>query len=177
MNELDVALVAIVAVSMVAGLIKGLVREIISLAGVLFGILLAFLFAPAWSKTIGDWIQHDAAAYAAAFVTIFVAVLVGATLIGAAIDRVVGFARLSFANRVLGGVFGLVRGALIGLVIVLGLTLFLDRSAPLLADSRILPRMVGGARMMAPLLPGPTRDVLLERLDYLPGPPEEADTV
>jgi len=177
MNELDVALLAVIAVSVVAGLLKGLVREIISLVGVLVGILLALLLAPSASLTVARWIHHDVAAYAVAWVAIFVATLVLATLIGAALNRVIGFAHLSFANRVLGGLFGLARGMLIALVIVLGLTLFLDQSAPLLADSRVLPRMVWGARLMAPLLPEQPRQVLLDRLDYLPELPEGAETI
>jgi membrane protein required for colicin V production len=177
MNELDIAVLAIVAVSVVAGLLKGLVREIISLAGVLFGILLALILAPALSESVARWIQHAAAAYAVAFIVVFTATLVLATLIGTILNRVIGFAHLSFLNRTLGGLFGLARGTLIGLVIVLGLTLFLDRSAPLMAESRLLPRMVWGARVMAPLLPEGPRDVLLERLDYLPSLPEDSRTI
>jgi len=177
MNELDIAVLAIIAVSVVAGLLKGLVREIISLAGVLFGILLALIIAPALSTTVARWIQHDPASYAVAFILVFTATLVAATLIGTLLNRVIGFAHLSFPNRVLGGIFGLVRGTLIGLVIVLGLTLFLDRSAPLLADSRLLPRMVWSARLMAPLLPEGPRDILLDRLDQLPELPDDSRTI
>jgi hypothetical protein len=70
-------------------------------------------------------------------------------------------------------VFGLVRGALIGLVLTLGLTLFLDPGTSFLTESRITPHLARGARLLAPLLPDGTREVLLDRLDALPEEPRE----
>lgn len=167
MNPFDIILVIIVAVSLIAGFIKGLVREVFSLAGVLLGILVAFLGAGSLGHYLGRWIAYESAAYAAAFVLLFVGTMVVAGILGIVLTKVIDLASLGFLNRLLGGAFGLARGFLIGLVLALGLTLFLDPNAPLLRDSRFVPDLAGGARILAPLLPEVPRRVLLERLDIL----------
>lgn len=168
MNVLDIALLAIALVSVVAGIAKGLVREVFALVGVLVGILIGLLVAPAFGGWLQRWIQHDTAAYGVAFVLIFVLVLVVAGLISHLLTRVIRFANLGFVNRLLGGVFGLLRGGLIGLVVVLGLSLFLDPQAPLLHESNLLPRLTWGGKLLLPLIPEGPRDVLKDRLERLP---------
>jgi membrane protein required for colicin V production len=167
MNAFDIILLVILVVSFVGGLAKGLVREVFSLAGVVVGILVALLFASPLADELGRWISYESAAYAAALVLLFVITMVVAGLLGIAITKVIDLASLGFMNRLLGGAFGLVRAFLIGLVLALGLTLFLDTDAPLLRDSRFIPDLAVGARVLAPLLPEGPRHVLLDRLDIL----------
>jgi len=167
MNPFDIILLVILVVSLIAGLAKGLVREVFSLAGVLLGILVAFLGASSLADVLGRWIAYESAAYAAAFVLLFVVTMVVAGILGILLTKVLDLASLGFLNRLLGGAFGLARGFLIGLVLALGLTLFLDADAPLLRDSRFVPDLAGGARVLAPLLPEGPRRVLLDRLDIL----------
>jgi membrane protein required for colicin V production len=170
MNAFDVILVLIVVVSTIAGLAKGLVREVFSLAGVLLGILLALIFGPGLSLFLERWIPYESAAYAAAFVLVFLLTMVAAALVAALVTKVLSVANLGFYNRLLGGAFGFVRGAVIGLVLILGLTLFLDADSPLVRESRLTPQLAWGARGLAPLLPETIRGVLLDRLDRLSEP-------
>ncbi len=168
MNVLDVALLVILALSVFGGLWKGLVKEIFSLAGVLAGVLVAFLLSPRLAPALARWIPNQSAAYAAALVLLFVGTLIVAALLAWLITKVVELAQLGPLNRLLGGAFGVVRALVIGLFIVLGLTLFLEPSSPILARSTMVPYLSWGARLVAPLLPDEPRDVLLERLDRLP---------
>lgn len=167
MNVLDIAIVIILGVSIAYGLIKGLVKEVFSLAGVLIGLFLAFLLAPQVGAVLERWIHVESAAYAVAMIVVFVLALIGVAIVSHLVTKFLEFAHLGWANRLLGGGFGVIRGGVIGLVLVLVLALFVDEHSPLLADSTLAPLLALGARIMAPLLPEGPRDLLLERLDDL----------
>ncbi len=168
MNVLDLFLLLLVGISVVAGLMKGLVREIFALVGVLAGVVLALVLSPSLAPRLEHWIHNAPADYAVSLILIFAVTMLGVGLIAHLISKVIELAQLGFANRLLGGLFGLVRGAIMGLVLVLGLTLFLEPSAPILAGSTLLPYLSWSARAMAPLLPEGPRVVLLDRLERLP---------
>lgn len=169
MNNLDILLLLIVALSVLAGLLKGLIREVFSLAGVLLGIILALVFSPQLSEFLGRWIPYENAAYGAALFVIFTLTILASTLLAHLLTKVLEVAKLGFMNRLLGGAFGILRGGLIGLIVVLGLTLILDPGHEVLKGSRVTPYLALGAKALAPLLPERTRDGLLERLEALPG--------
>lgn len=168
MNVLDVALLVILGISVAAGLWKGLIREIMALAGVLAGVLVAFAFSPRLAPELERWIHNQSAAYAASLVLLFVLTLIVAGLLGYLLTKVVELAQLGFANRLLGGAFGVLRGVIIGIFLVLGLTLFVEPSSPILARSAVVPYLAWGARILSTFLPQDTRETLIERLDRLP---------
>jgi membrane protein required for colicin V production len=168
MNVLDILMLFVVAMSASAGLVKGLAREILSLGGALFGVLAALYFAPDLGTRLETWIPYEAAAYGVALVAIFVLVLVLSGLITYFITRAIQFANLGLLNRFLGGVFGVVRGGVIALIIVIGLALFLNAEAPLISESRLAPYLVAAAKKSAPILPDRIGLILHEHLKALP---------
>jgi membrane protein required for colicin V production len=141
MNALDWTLVAVVGVSVLVGLLRGFMREVISLAGWVAGIGLAFLYSAALAAALpfgADWPLARTAALALAIV---VACVFTAALAGWLVRELVKAARLSAADRTLGGLFGLARGALI-----VGLAVFLVRDTalyrePLWRESLVLPQI------------------------------------
>ena len=173
MNALDVVLLVVIGVSVTMGLLKGLVREVFALVGVVLGIALALLLAPRLGLALERWIEIPSASYAAALLLVFVLTLGAVALAAHLVTKLIEIAQLGFVNRLLGGAFGILRGGLIGLVLVLGLTLFLDGDAPLLSGSQIAPVIAEGAKTIAPLLPDEPRRVFLERLGDLGGQEEE----
>ena len=96
------------------------------------------------------------------------------SLVGALLTKLLDLAQLGIPNRLLGGLFGLVRGLLTVIVITLGLTLFLEEDSHTLAESRIVPHIAFGTRLLAPLLPHGVEEVLIERLKGLPKDPHSA---
>jgi membrane protein required for colicin V production len=139
MNPLDWALLAVMAISMLLGLVRGFMREVISLAGWVAGIWLAFLFAAGLGAHFPFAADLPLVRTAVAAILIVVFCVFAAALIGWLVRELVKAARLSAADRTLGGVFGLARGALI-----IGLLVFLVRDTviyrdPLLRESLMLP--------------------------------------
>ena len=124
MTLLDYAVALIVGVSVLISVMRGMVREVIALAGW----IVAFVVANLYSGTVAAWlppaIASESARMLAAFLILFLMVLLAMGLLAMAVSRLVKSAGLSIEDRVLGGVFGLARGAVIVMVFVLmaGLT-------------------------------------------------------
>jgi membrane protein required for colicin V production len=108
---LDWIAVALVMVSMLLGLMRGLVFEVILLAGW----VAAFLCAQWLADDVGRWLPFgDPAAswrYAAGFVLVFVAVAFSVGLLASLTRKLVAVIGLRPVDRILGGVFGVARGA------------------------------------------------------------------
>jgi membrane protein required for colicin V production len=108
---LDWIAVALLLVSMLLGLVRGLVFEVISLAGW----VVAFVAAQWLAEDLGRWLPFgDPAAswrYAAGFVLVFVGVAFSVGLLAALTRKLVAAIGLRPVDRILGGVFGVARGA------------------------------------------------------------------
>ena len=130
MTWFDYAVLAILGLSFLVGVLRGLMRELISLAGWIAAFVLATLF----SGEAARWMPESLGPLLAgllAFLAVFVGVLLVALFAGLIVSLLVRAAGLGLADRMLGGVFGLVRGVVILLVAVMlgGLTP-LPREAP-----------------------------------------------
>jgi len=167
MNMLDVVIIIIALLSVVSGLWKGIVREVMSLAGVVLGILAGLLFGGQLGKGLERWIPNEAAAYAVAMVLVFVLVMLGTELISRIVTGLIKMVNLGIVNHLLGGAFGLLRGFLIGAVIVLALSLFLDPGHKVLAGSRTVPVLALGSELLAGMLPVDVNLRFREQIDTL----------
>ncbi len=154
MNALDWALLAVMGASILLGLLRGFMRELISLAGWIAGIWLAFRFAAAISASVPIGDEWPLARTAAVAVLIVVACVFAAALVGWLVRELIKAARLSAADRTLGGLFGLARGLLI-----VGLAVFLVRDTalyrePLWRDSLVLPQIEAALAFTLRQFPG-----------------------
>ena len=141
MNLLDWTLVAVIGTSILLGLIRGLMREMISLAGWIAGIWLAFRFAAPISASVPMAQEWPLARTAVVALLIVVACVFTAAFVGWLVRELLKAARLSAADRTLGGLFGLARG-----VLIIGLAVFLVRDTalyrePLWRESLVLPQI------------------------------------
>lgn len=124
MSLLDIAIVAILVLSLLLGIWRGFVREIFSLAGW----VLAFLAANAVAAPIGDALPTSIARpevrVLIAFIVVFVFTLSVTALAAMLVSKLFKAAGLGGVDRTLGGVFGLARGVVILLAITIaaGLT-------------------------------------------------------
>ena len=117
MAALDWILLAILTVSMLLGVWRGLVREVLSLAGWIAGFLLAQMFAPEVGQRIPMEGTSEGLRYLAGFVVVFIAVLVLTAVSGWVLQKLVAAVGLGILDRLLGAVFGSLRGVIFLLVI------------------------------------------------------------
>lgn len=117
---IDVLMLAVLAASAVVGVLRGLAFELLSLAGW----VVAWLCAKAWALPLAERLHigspGSALQQGAGLLICFIGVLVGWRLVSWLIQQVIQATPLAPLDRALGAVFGLLRGALILLVLVLG---------------------------------------------------------
>lgn len=127
MNVADYLVIAGVVVSAIIGTVRGFLREAIALVTLILALFLAWHFADLLEPHLGGVLSKPPVSTWSARAIIFFAVL----LLGMGIAALLGyFVRLSLfsgMDKLLGFVFGLVRGiVLLGVFVILGQLLHLD---------------------------------------------------
>lgn len=119
MTAFDFALLAAVGASVLLGLWRGVASELLALAAWIAALVAARHFGRGAGVLLARWIADPAVSAAAGFAAVFVAVLVLFALgrfVASLLLRAVG---LGLVDRLLGAVFGVARGVVIGLAVVL----------------------------------------------------------
>jgi membrane protein required for colicin V production len=124
MTMLDIAVLAVITLSVLFAFIRGVVREIVALAAWVVGFVAALRYSEAVSELFSGISIAPAARHVLAFVLILVLVLIAGALVAWMMKSAVHAIGLGFIDRLLGALFGLARGAMLAVVFALiaGLT-------------------------------------------------------
>ena len=124
MTVFDYAVLVIVVFWILISVIRGLIREVLALLAWAADFIAASVFAADIAMLLPPDVPDERVRLLAAFVGIFLAVLLAMSLLAMLLSKLVKGAGLGLEDRLLGGVFGLARGMLIVMVLVLaaGLT-------------------------------------------------------
>jgi membrane protein required for colicin V production len=124
MSGLDVALLGVMLLSILLGLWRGLVYEVISVAGW----VAAFVLAQAYAPALAQWLPMDDFAaplrLAAGFALVFMGAAFAGGLLAWGVKKLVRSVGLRPVDRILGGGFGVLRGAvlLLAVAVVVSMT-------------------------------------------------------
>ena len=114
MNSLDMFLLIPIAAGFIFGLFKGLVKELASLLAIVLGIYGAKLFAPyAYNILINTFGISVHMAKPLSYFVLFVLIAIGMLLLARMLDKFFDSISLGGLNKLLGGVFGGLKFALI----------------------------------------------------------------
>ena len=124
MTIFDYVVLCILIASIVISTLRGLIKEILSLVSWIVAFVVANMYGAQLAPLLPDMIPGEALRLIAAFVALFIGVRLLMALVMLAIDAIIKASGLSLADRGLGGLFGLARGIVIVLavVIVCGMT-------------------------------------------------------
>ena len=140
------------------GLKKGFARTSIGLISVIVGLLCGLWFYATVAGVLGNHISKPLA-NVFGFLIIFVGVIVLGGLLGALIAKLLKMVHLSWLDRLMGGVFGVLRGALVCAVIVAVMMAFSTKPPPgSVARSRLAPYVMGTARIVVYAAPQEFRE-------------------
>jgi membrane protein required for colicin V production len=156
-NWLDWILIGVVLASIAAAAYKGFIRELIALAALVAALVIAALAygrAAAWFE---DLTSSHAIALGAGFLSLFLGTLVAGALASAAAKKLVQTAGLQVFDRVLGGIFGLVRGVAIDSVLLMVFVAFAIKSGAV-QQSVLAPYVANGARVIVLAMPHDIKD-------------------
>ena len=166
MNIADWSILVVIAVAVVLAASEGFFHQAFGIAGMILGYLLA-----AWQyHRVADWFGPQLKApwlgEIAAFTAIFTAVVIVAGILGRIVRWAMKEAGLSFFDRVMGALLGLVKGGLFVAVILMGMTAFTPTSK-WLEGSEFAPYFLVVGRAAIWLAPSQLRDRFYEGLGLL----------
>lgn len=124
LSAVDWMLLAVLVLSFLLGVWRGIVQEVLSLAGWVAAFYVSQMYAPmaaAWLPMEGS---SQMLRYAAGFVVVFIAVLVATVLVSYVVKKLVSAVGLGPLDRLLGSLFGLMRGVviLLAVTVLVGMT-------------------------------------------------------
>ncbi|TPN84055.1 CvpA family protein [Aquimarina algicola] len=120
MNYIDIILGILLLWGLIKGLSKGFFASLASLVALVVGIYIAVHFSHIvgeYLKQYVDWQEN--ALKLAAFALTFILVVIGISLAGKLLTKIADYAALGIVNKILGGLFGLLKVAFIASVIII----------------------------------------------------------
>jgi membrane protein required for colicin V production len=155
MNWFDIVLLLIVAASVYTSFRKGLSREIIGLVSVVLALLLGIWFYGTAAAFIQPYVSSRTGANLGGFLVVFLGVLLLGHLVGYVVGKFLRVTGLSIFDHLLGAGFGVVRGVLVAVALLMAVMAFRDGDKPPAAvvNSRLAPYVAGAAQLFADVAP------------------------
>ncbi|WP_152286092.1 CvpA family protein [Flavicella marina] len=137
MNTFDVIIATLLAFGFIRGIFKGLFVEIASLVALIGGVYGAMHFSFYASDFLSeqlDWDEHYISL--ASFAITFIGIVVVVSLAGKLLTKIANFAALGILNRILGGIFGFLKIALI-LSVILSFFIKMNNTIPFVSKEQM----------------------------------------
>lgn len=153
-NPIDIGLVLLVGVSIIGGLMHGFSRLVVGTLAAIAGIFLGFWFYGVVAAPIIPYVSRKELAYAIGFLIILT--LCG--LVGAIAGRILAsmfkWVGLSWMDRLLGGLAGFVRGAIIAVALMTVVLACAPTPPPaVIVQSKVMPYVMQASRVLAEMTP------------------------
>ncbi len=162
MTWFDYIAIAIIVLSLAFGLWRGMVSELIALAAWGLGIYAAFQYGVEVGAMVAGGIEDLTLRALVGCALVFFAVLVGMALVRLLILKAVRALGLSLSDRLLGMFFGLVRGAVLTVVLVAIGGMTAAPSQPWWRGATLAPPLETAVLALKPMLP----DDLAKRIRF-----------
>jgi len=153
MTSFDYVVLAIVGLSIIVSVWRGAVREVLALTAWVIAFLCAQAYAPALSEHLPASLENQALRMLVGFLVVFVVVLALATIAAMLLSKLVRAAGLGPIDRALGAIFGLLRGMLIVVTLVLVGGLTAAPRHPAWRDAMLSPPLEAAAAVVKTVLP------------------------
>ena len=153
LSAVDWVLLGVVALSALMGAMRGIVVEVLSLVVWIAAFWLAFVYGAEVATWFSMQIHDPAARLLVAYALVFIVALIVGSLVTWLIGKLVRSVGLGSIDRVLGLLFGVVRGCALACVLVLVLGLTALPKDPSWHASPLIPEFQHGAEWMKAWLP------------------------
>ena len=167
MNILDFILLTILAIALIRGLVRGMIRQVAGLLGLIAGFVAAghlyVRLLPVLRHHFSSFPFLEVISYAVIYVATWLAVV----LLGYLFVKLSRAMLMAWADRLLGGVLGLLKGLVAAVVLVAVLTLFLPRKSEVLRDSLFSVHVQRAGYYLVKLTPKDLRDRYKKRHEAL----------
>ena len=119
MNWIDLIIAVPLLIGIILGVVRGILKTIGTLVGLILAILLSYFFSESLSHPFADWFSltpHQG--YVLAFFVIFVLTLLICVTVAWLLEKLLKSITLGWVNRLFGGLFGLLKYALLLSVLI-----------------------------------------------------------
>jgi membrane protein required for colicin V production len=150
----DYLVLFVLVCSVVISTLRGLMKEILSLLSWVVSFVVANAYGEALAKLLPDMMPGKTTRLIVAFIALFIGARLLMLLLSMAIDALIKASGLTLADRGLGGLFGLGRGLVIVLAVVLLCGMTAIPQQPFWREALLSPLAETAARTVKPYLPG-----------------------
>jgi membrane protein required for colicin V production len=151
---LDFLILVILGLSVGSGIASGFIRVGIGFLAVICGVVFGFWNYGLAAEWVHKYVKSPAASNLLGFFLIFTAILLLGALISKIIARIFKWIGLSWLDRLLGGLFGLVRGSLVVVAFVAVLMAFVPKPLPnWMVNSQALPYAIDASHQLTEFAP------------------------
>jgi membrane protein required for colicin V production len=162
---LDLLVAIVVGLSVAAGFVAGFARVGIGFLAAILGVVFGFWFYGIPAAWVHRYLHSVAASNLIGFLLVFWAILAIGALFAKVTSKVFKWTGLSWLDRLLGGAFGLVRGALIAVVMIAVLLAFTPKPMPnWMVKSQVLPYAMEASNTIAAFAPSAIKDAFRESM-------------
>jgi membrane protein required for colicin V production len=153
MTAFDYAVLGIVGISVFVSLIRGFVREVLALVSWVVAFVVARAYTTQLVPLLPQDIPSESLRYLAAFMILFLATLLISSLLSIALSQLLKSLKLGWLNRMLGGLFGMLRGLCIVSILVF------------LAGFTSIPK---DSRWQSAMFSSPLEELVIHLLAFMP---------
>lgn len=153
-NPIDIILVLVVGLSTLGGLINGFSRLVVGFAATFAGIFLGFWFYGVIAGPLLPYVSRKEIANAIGFIVILIVCVILGAILGRTLASMFKWVGLSWMDRLLGGVAGFLRGALIAVALVAIVVACAPAPPPrVIVEARLMPYVLQASRLLVAVTP------------------------
>ena len=167
MNQFDILIVIIFGFCLIRGFFRGFIKEMSSIVGVLGGFYAAYTYYMEFAKPLSGWISDKAYLYIVSFLIVFCGVFLIISILGVVIKYILNIAFLGWVDRICGAGFGIIKAVLIASVLLIPLTAFLPKDAPIVKNSMLSPHVSFISEKMAKVIPKDMKHQFVSKIEEL----------
>ena len=160
MNWLDLVLLLVIAASIASCFRKGFSREAIGLAACVIGLILGSWFYGLAGGFLTPYVSSRAVANFIGFFIVFIGVMIVGAVVSGVVGKFLRVTGLSIFDHALGAGFGLLRGIVIAVAIIMGMMAFSpgDKPPDAVMHSRVAPYVAYAAKVCASVAPNELKE-------------------
>lgn len=166
MHVIDIVIVILLVLNAALGFRSGLIRSIASLVGLFVGIAVASWNYPRFENYFAPVFHTEPMMAVASFIVIVLVVMIVAGLIGLLLRKMIQGIGLGWLDRILGLLFGLLRGALVVVLFIAVLAAFFPDTL-WFEHSDLAGYFMRSVDVTIQMQPGELRDRTRKGLEYL----------
>jgi membrane protein required for colicin V production len=163
MNALDIIFLAVLGYTTFRGFFRGLIKEVSAIVGIFLAYVISNNYYTALKPHVGEIVVWESYVPAVSYGLMFLLVLLGIGFLGFTFRKSLQLANLSFFERLLGGVFGFLKGYLVCVLVMIALMLTLASGSKFLTQSRLAPYMAAFSAGLASYAPEEVQETLQEK--------------